>query len=306
MLLSTYPLSLIDKNAAKIEEIKNKLETMGYVVNLSNVSTSYLSAKDNHQWGEYDHPGYDTQTGYTKHIVYDDTSIQMLGYRYVAYKDFLFVPDENSSQKIFTFDIQRDGTDWHSMNGGGFLFNTTISENTISGYYVLITSNGLVLYELNSVNLDSFRNSAVAGNKVQTFPFSNVYDQHHIKIVANNDSLSLWDGDTLVIDNYELPAIYGNGYGPITSHASHSCSQRSFFTFANITMQTIKGEKLLNVLDNYNFESDNSRYVISLSDTPIEGLDNEEALNDVAQKIVEKTLLSLVWVMKPPRISISI
>lgn len=287
---SSEDTALIDKNAAKIEEIKNKLETMGYVVNLSNVSTSYLSAKDNHQWVEYDHPGYDTQAGYTKHIVYDDTSIQMLGYRSVPYKDFLFVPDGNSSQKIFTFDIQRDRTDWHSMNGGGFLFNTTISENTISGYYVLITSNGLVLYELNSVNLDNFRNSSVVGNKVQTFSFSNVYDQHNIKIVANNDSLSLWDGDTLIIDNYELPAIYGNGYGPITSHASHSCSQRSFFTFANITMQTIKGEKLLNVLDNYNFESDNSRYVISLSDTPIEGLDNEEALNDVAQKIVEKNI----------------
>ena len=287
---SSEDTALIDKNAAKIEEIKKKLETMGYVVNLSNVSTSYLSAKDNHQWVEYDHPGFDTQTGYTKHIVYDDTSIQMLGYRAVPYKDFLFVPDENSSQKIFTFDIQRDRTDWHSMNGGGFLFNTTISENTISGYYVLITSNGLVLYELNSVNLDNFRNSSVDGNKVQTFSFSNVYDQHNIKIVANNDSLSLWDGDTLIIDNYELPAIYGNGYGPITSHASHNCSQRSFFTFANITMQTIKGEKLLNVLDNYNFESDNSRYVISLSDTPIEGLDDEETLNDVAQKIIEKNI----------------
>ena len=119
---SSEDTALIDKNAAKIEEIKNKLETMGYVVNLSNVSTSYLSAKDNHQWVEYDHPGYDTQAGYTKHIVYDDTSIQMLGYRSVPYKDFLFVPDGNSSQKIFTFDIQRDRTDWHSMNGGGFLF----------------------------------------------------------------------------------------------------------------------------------------------------------------------------------------
>ena len=55
-------------------------------------------------------------------------------------------------------------------------------------------------------------------------------------------------------------------------------------------MQTIKGEKLLNVLDNYNFESDNSRYVISLSDTAIEDLDDEEVLNDVAQKIIDKNI----------------
>lgn len=282
--------ALIDKHAAQIEAIKNKLETMGYVVNLSNVSTSYLSAKDSHQWIEYDHPGYDTQDGYTKHIVYDDMNIQMLGYRYDAYKDFLFVPDENNSQKIFTFDIQRDGSDWHSMYGGGFMFNTTIDENTISGYYVLISNNGLVLYELDSVNLESFRNNATLGKAIQTFPFNDVYAEHHIKIIANSSNVSLWDGEDIVIDSFELPNVHGNGYGPITSHKSHSCSQRSYFTFANITMQTIKGEKLLNVLDNYNFESDNSRYVISLSDTPIEDLDDKDVLNDVAQKIKEKNI----------------
>ena len=81
----------------------------------------------------------------------------MLGYTAVPYKDFLFVPDENNSQKIFTFDIQRDQTDWHSMNGGGFLFNTTIDKesNTISGYYILIMRDGLRLYELDTVNLNT-------------------------------------------------------------------------------------------------------------------------------------------------------
>lgn len=296
---SSEDTELIDKYAAKIETIKAKHESMGYAVNLSNVSTSFLSAKDDHEWIEYDHPNYDTQEKdpvthekYTKHIVSDKTNIQMLGYTAVPYKDFLFVPDENNSQKIFTFDIQRDQTDWHSMNGGGFLFNTTIDKetNTISGYYILIMRDGLRLYELDAVNLDTFRNNGYAGKEISKFQFNDVYAEHHIKIIANSDTVSLWDGDDIVIDNAELPNIHGNGYGPITSHASHGCSQRSYFTFANITMQTIKGEKLLNVLDNYNFESDNSRYVISLSDTAIEDLDDEEVLNDVAQKIVDKNI----------------
>jgi hypothetical protein len=296
---SSEDTELIDKYAAKIETIKAKLESMGYAVNLSNVSTSFLSAKDDHEWIEYDHPNYDTQEKdpvthekYTKHIVSDKTNIQMLGYTAVPYKDFLFVPDENNSQKIFTFDIQRDQTDWHSMNGGGFLFNTTIDNETniISGYYILIMRDGLRLYELDAVNLDTFRNNGYAGKEISKFQFNDVYAEHHIKIIANSDTVSLWDGDDIVIDNAELPNIHGNGYGPITSHASHGCSQRSYFTFANITMQTIKGEKLLNVLDNYNFESDNSRYVISLSDTAIEDLDDEEVLNDVAQKIVDKNI----------------
>lgn len=263
---------------------------MGYVVNLSNVSTSYLSAKDTFAWIEYDHPNFNTQTPYTQHIVYDGDNIKMLGYTAVPYKDFLLVPDENSSQKIFNFDIQRDKTDWHSMNGGGFLFNTTIDEDTISGYYVLITSGGLRLYRLDNVNLNSFRNSSTAGTLMQTFKFSNVYDEHHIKIVADSKYISLWDDEKLIIDNYELPAIYGNGYGPITSHDSHGCSQRSYFTFANITMQTITGEKLSDILDNYNFESQNSRYVINLSDSMIEGFDSEESINEVAQKISDKNI----------------
>ena len=256
---SSEDTELIDKYAAKIETIKAKLESMGYAVNLSNVSTSFLSAKDDHEWIEYDHPNYDTQEKdpvthekYTKHIVSDKTNIQMLGYTAVPYKDFLFVPDENNSQKIFTFDIQRDQTDWHSMNGGGFLFNTTIDKETniISGYYILIMRDGLRLYELDAVNLDTFRNNGYAGKEISKFQFNDVYAEHHIKIIANSDTVSLWDGDDIVIDNAELPNIHGNGYGPITSHASHGCSQRSYFTFANITMQTIKGEKLLNVLDN--------------------------------------------------------
>lgn len=287
---SSEDTELINKHAAQIETIKDKLEKMGYVVNLSDVSTSYLSAKDTFAWIEYDHPNYNTQTPYTQHIVYDDNNIKMLGYTSVAYKDFLLVPDENSSQKIFNFDIQRDKTDWHSMNGGGFLFNTTVEEETISGYYVLVTSGGLRLYRLDNVNLKSFRNSSITGTLMQTFTFSNLYDEHHIKIVADSNYISLWDDDNLIIDNYELPAIYGNGYGPITSHASHNCFQRSYFTFANITMQTITGEKLLDVLDNYNFESDNSRYVISLSDSRIDGLDDEETINNVAQKIEEKNI----------------
>lgn len=287
---SSDDTALIKQYADKIEKIKNKLEKQGYIVNLCSVETSYLTAQDTFAWNEYDHPNYDVQSPYTKHIIYDGDNIKMTGYRYVPYKDFLLVPDNNNSQKIFTFDIQRDNTDWHSMYGGGFLFNTVIEDETISGYYVLITSGGLRLYSLDKLNLNTFRNSSATGTLLKTFPFSNLYDEHHIKIAADNHTLSLWDGENLVIDNYELEKIYGNGYGPITSHASHACSQRSYFTFANITMQTIKGEKLYDILNNYNFVSRNSRYVINLSDNVMDNLSTEEEMDAIAQKIIDKNI----------------
>ena len=287
---SSDDTALIKQYADKIEKIKKKLEKQGYIVNLCSVETSYLTAQDTFAWNEYDHPNYDVQSPYTKHIIYEEDNIKMTGYQYVPYKDFLIVPDNNNSQKLFTFDIQRDNTDWHSMYGGGFLFNTVIEDETISGYYILITSGGLRLYSLDKVNLNTFRNSSVAGTLLKTFPFSNLYEEHHIKIAADNHTLSLWDGENLVIDNYELEKIFGNGYGPITSHASHACWQRSYFTFANITMQTIKGENLYDILDNYNFVSQNSRYVINLSDNVIDNLSTEEEMEAVAQKIVDKNI----------------
>ncbi|MCI8408532.1 MAG: terpene cyclase/mutase family protein [Lachnospiraceae bacterium] len=287
---SSNDTALIKQYADKIEKIKKKLEKQGYIVNLCSVETSYLTAQDTFAWNEYDHPNYDVQSPYTKHIIYEEDNIKMTGYQYVPYKDFLLVPDNNNSQKLFTFDIQRDNTDWHSMYGGGFLFNTVIEDETISGYYILITSGGLRLYSLDKVNLNTFRNSSVAGTLLKTFPFSNLYEEHHIKIAADNHTLSLWDGENLVIDNYALEKIFGNGYGPITSHASHACWQRSYFTFANITMQTIKGENLYDILDNYNFVSQNSRYVINLSDNVIDNLSTEEEMEAVAQKIVDKNI----------------
>ncbi len=46
--------------------------------------------------------------------------------------------------------------DLQATDGGGFLFNTVIKDDTISGYYVLITNNGLKLYSLNALNLIYF------------------------------------------------------------------------------------------------------------------------------------------------------
>ena len=188
---SSNDTTLIKQYADKIEKIKKKLEKQGYIVNLCSVETSYLTAQDTFAWNEYDHPNYDVQSPYTKHIIYEEDNIKMTGYQYVPYKDFLLVPDNNNSQKIFTFDIQRDNTDWHSMYGGGFLFNTVIEDETISGYYILITSGGLRLYSLDKVNLNTFRNSSAAGTLLKTFPFSNLYEEHHIKIAADNHTLSL-------------------------------------------------------------------------------------------------------------------
>ena len=292
-------MALVSDYSAKIEAIKERLERLGYVVNLSNVSTSYLSAKDTFAWTEYDHINYKDRycADIPKHIVYEENDIVMKGYGYSPLKDFLFVDDDKVSKKILEFDLQRDrSNDWHTLDGGGFLFNTSIVDGTLKGYCLLVNRDGLNLYQIKGVDLEKFRNGSYnyvssCATRLQHFAVTDLLAKHHIKIVADNKTLSLWNDDTQLLDEYELPVNdLGNGYGPITSYTSHACSVRSSFTFSNITMKTIAGEKLTDILNNYNFESDDSRYVICLSDTPMDGIDTDEQYEDVADKIKERKI----------------
>lgn len=208
-----------------------------------------LTAQDTFAWTEYDHHNYTDRYLPTldKHIVYEGDNIKMLGYGYAPLKDFLLVEDNDDSRKVLSFDIQRDRTDWHSMEGGGFLFNASVKNDTLSGFCILLTQSGLKLIDITGVNVNSFRNGSYAyvqnaGRLLATYPVNNVYAEHHIKIEINSSEISLWDDDKLLIDRYELPERdYGYGYGPITSHASHACRQQSYFTFSNIVMETVTG-----------------------------------------------------------------
>ena len=106
--------------------------------------------------------------------------------------------------------------------------------------------------------------------------------------MVDKKSISVWDGDKLVIDDYVLPENdYGYGFGPITSHASHGCGQRSYFTFKNITMQTMTGSSLSDIVDGYDWRAGASHYVINLSKTEVPELSSDEETADLAAALIE-------------------
>lgn len=208
-----------------------------------------LTAQDTFAWTEYDHDNFRDSyaPSIPDHIIYDGDNIKMIGYGYSAFKDFLLINDtENkNSKKTFSFKIKRDGSDWHSMEGGGFLFNSSVKNNILSGFCVLVTQSGLKLVQITGVDVNNFRNGSYsyvqnAGKLLKTYSLSNLYGEHDFKIEVNNTSVSVWDGANVVIDGYVLPENnYGYGYGPITSHISHGCSQQSYFTFNDISMEEV-------------------------------------------------------------------
>lgn len=282
----------LDAYNAKAETLKKILKEKGVDAKIDAISTSTLTAQDTFAWKEYSHSNCD---GYPEHIIYEEENIKMVGYYSSPKKDFLYIANDNPGQKTFEFDLQRDRTDWHSMEGGGFLFNTTVDDenDTIKGFCILVSQQGLKLVQIDCKRLKYFRDGGYnwvqhAGRLLGTYSIGNVYDSHHFKIVVDKKSISVWDGDKLVIDDYVLPENdYGYGFGPITSHASHGCGQRSYFTFKNITMQTMTGSSLSDIVDGYDWRAGASHYVINLSKTEVPELSYDEETADLAAALIE-------------------
>lgn len=281
----------------KAEELKKTLKEKGVDARIDAVSTSTLTAQDTFAWKEYDHYNYKDYWLPTleKHILYEGDDIRMVGYSCRAMKDFLYVADDNPGQKTFEFDLQRDRADWHSMEGGGFLFNTAVDEenDTIRGFCILVSQQGLKLVQIDCGKLGNFRDGSYnwvqhAGKLLRTYPIQNLYDNHHFKIISDAESISVWDGEKLVIDDYVLPENdYGYGFGPIISHSGHGCRQQSYFTFKNITMQTMTGKSLSNIIEGYDWRPGASHYVINLSKTEVPELSCGEETAELAASLIE-------------------
>ncbi|MGN0495051.1 MAG: hypothetical protein ACI4GW_02370, partial [Lachnospiraceae bacterium] len=282
--LSTY--------TAKAEELKAVLAENGIDGKVDSISTSTYTAQDTFAWKEYGHYNCD---GFERHITYEEDGIKMVGYYSSPKKDFLYITDDNPGQKVFEFDLQRDGTDWHSMEGGGFLFNTKVSDedNTLQGFCILVTSNGLKLFQINCNNLRGFCDGNYnwiheTGKLLKMCSIPNLYDEHHFKIVVDKNSISVWDDENLVIDDYVLPENnWGYGFGPITCHGPHGCSQYSYFTFKNITMQTTSGSSLSDILDGYEWRQGASHYVLNISDVEVPELSTEENMAELSATLIK-------------------
>lgn len=283
----TEDTELVNKYAERIESIKKELESLGYSVNVGASKSTYLTAKDTFAWEEYDHIDYKEpdrwyqQYNIPKHIIYDGNDIRMVGYCMEGMKDFLYIEGTDETKKVLEFDVKReDNDDWHTLDGAGFLFNTKLEDNAIEGYCVLLQSNGIYLYKINKTDLDKFRNGyynkiSSVGTRKAYKAISNANETHHIKVVVEDNCASVYDNDVAIMSRVYVGNVDGNGYGPITSYGSHYCEQISSFRFSNITMKAIGGKSLSNILNSYEFESYDSRYIIDVAEQADENLVSE-------------------------------
>lgn len=217
------------------------------------------------------------------------------GYGSPAFKDFLFMPDNTTGKKTFTFDLSESGINYHSMEGGGFLFNSKIENNILSGYVILFGQAGIELYEILGVNVNSFHNeysyqlsNASYARRIGTF--SKNGSNHNIKIEVTPEKLDLWDNGNKTINSFSLPRQYGNGFGPIASYASHGCSMLSWFTFNNLVMTTMDAKQLPDVLKEPDWRADASHFIVNLSDVTLAELNDSSKLATLLQRMLSNSI----------------
>ena len=112
-----------------------------------------------------------------------------------------------------------------------------------------MTETGLKIYFLENIDIALFRNGkldgfSIIGQKIgeNAYDIGDVKAHHSISINIRKgavETISILDGNKVVVDNLEVNKLDGDDYGPITSHDSHWCEQESWFTFYNIAMSNV-------------------------------------------------------------------
>ncbi|QNU65917.1 hypothetical protein EHE19_013600 [Ruminiclostridium herbifermentans] len=173
------------------------------------------------------------------HIIIDGNKMTFYGYGKPQYVDYLFMAYDKSNKKTFSFNLSENGINYHSMYGGGYLFNGKIENNILTSYMILYEEGGIGLYKVGPVNVTSLNNGTHTMSRIASF--TKVGKDHNIIIEVNSNTLNLWDNGVQRITDYQLKEVIGNGFGPIAVYKSHDCSILSYFTFSDFKME-IEGE----------------------------------------------------------------
>ncbi|MFF2482388.1 S-layer homology domain-containing protein [Paenibacillus sp. NPDC058071] len=286
------------------EAVKAKLAAEGVnpkYVSIMDASANPAAVTENHV-----HSGYDSwyinngfiippsvETADYNHVQASNNgkTLTFYGYTSPAYKDFMLTSGTPSGKKIITFDMDESKVDYHSMEGGGFLFNTQIdSAGKLSGYAILYVQGAIRVYKINAVDATALHNennralSSITG-VTQIGSYTKGNSTHHtIKINVTDTKLNMWDNGDQIIKDLTLSDVYGNEFGPIVSHVSHGCGIISIFSFDNMRLFSTSSKTLDKAVEDILWETHSPlRYVLNISDDPETSLDggpNQSKLKD--------------------------
>lgn len=210
-----------------------------------NVNAETNSWKD---WQKRDYWEWHTRTtdsdmAYNgEHIVIENNQIDFYGYGVTSYKDFLYKQYKNSGKKIFSFRIDESQANYHTLDGAGIMFNSSISNNKLTGYILLFRQSEIVIYRLENVDVKTFEetdNTTVGnyGTVISKCSKKNT-GVHDLVIEITPTNINIKDNNSEIINqNLEYTKNTGNDFGLISSYVHHSCAILSKIQFSQFDIK---------------------------------------------------------------------
>ncbi|HYE81546.1 MAG TPA: immunoglobulin-like domain-containing protein [Clostridia bacterium] len=238
-------------------------------------------------------PGLPTNYTQPTHVLTSGSSIDFYGYGSPAFKDFLFAPNNNANNKVFSFLLNEQVVDYHTAEGVGFMFNarytySSSSDRRLSGYMVLIGQSSVYLYRLDNIEINQFMNSSNItlgaapsaskwGGTVYCMnsipkPAPSSGTMRYLKLAASPASVSFYQFTdstystikNKILDNVALTTTYNTfGFGPIACYTAHNCQSLTHVTFSNLAMSEDTSVSFTDMVKNTSWNYQDSFRVIA-------------------------------------------
>ena len=258
----------------KINEIKKNLQLILKICMLMVIAFTFCSIKANaetNNWTDWQKRDYwewhtrtttDDQAYNGEHIAIEGDKINFYGYGVVSYKDFLYRKYKNNGRKVFYFRIDETEANYHTLDGAGIIFNSSIKNNKLTGYIVLFRETEIAIYRLENVDVKTFEetdNKIVEDYGTLIKKESKVNTKvHDLVVEITPTNINIKDNNTKVINqNLEYSKHTGNSFGLISSYVNHNCNKLSKIQFSQFNM----------IINDYNYEVLNT----DMNNTPITG-----------------------------------
>jgi hypothetical protein len=252
----------------------------------------------------------------------EQTNIDFYGYGAPAYKDFMYMPNDQFGKKIFDFTIQ-EGSFYDALNGAGFLFNTSMTSNSdlanrrMSGYLLFFqypygSAPTVYIYQFANIDVNAFHNNT--STAIQSYagftPLASFAagpeTTRVVKIEATADSLAMWyngnpvtwtlNGTATTTQSVALPTDYGTyGFGPLVGYLYHGCGLHTHFTFNNVTMSTESTRRFSEVIREPEWRENSKRFIINAEDGAVADFSDATALGEILSRLGNEGIHYLGW-----------
>lgn len=190
----------------------------------------------------------------------NSTNMAFAGYGNPAYSDWMIYPATSSSTRSFSFNIDANVINTHTLTGFGFFMNTALIGGKVYGYLLYFSASdaasgtgNMVIKKINGVAADSLTDAFTGGSNVANSAASvslGAQKKLRLTVELKQDSVTVqtqsYDASGnlselhTALRNVSLPQFYSgetlNGFGPWVGYSSHGCSAFSAIVYTDLEM----------------------------------------------------------------------